>query len=147
MYSGLASDIALCLLLGLTPQPSRIMRRICLAEFIKFNDSGSLLFEFINPPSLRLRKGDGTYNFLGSRSLGVVGSTRYASSKNKLDYCLLNIPLPIYWAFSPNSSSILRSSLYFPTLSVRESEPVFICPDDNATDKCEIVTSSVSPDL
>ena len=50
-------------------------------------------------------------------------------------------------ALSPNFSSILKSWLYFETLSVLDNEPVLICPEQQATDKSEIVTSSVSPDL
>ena len=47
----------------------------------------------------------------------------------------------------PNSSSILKSWLYFATLSVLEREPVLIWPEPIDTAKSEIIVSSVSPDL
>jgi len=50
-------------------------------------------------------------------------------------------------ASSPNSSSILRSWLYFAILSVLEADPVFICPAFVATARSAINVSSVSPDL
>ena len=46
-----------------------------------------------------------------------------------------------------SSSSILINWLYFATLSDLDIDPVFIKPDDVATAKSAIVTSSVSPDL
>ena len=59
----------------------------------------------------------------------------------------LRIERPAYFASSPSSSSILNNWLYLAVLSVLETEPVLICPDDVATTKSDIVVSSVSPDL
>lgn len=48
---------------------------------------------------------------------------------------------------APSLSSILKSWLYFATLSVRAGAPVLICLALMPTTKSAIVVSSVSPDL
>ena len=53
----------------------------------------------------------------------------------------------MYWAISPNSSSILNNWLYLAILSVLEVDPVLICPAFVATAMSAIVASSVYPDL
>lgn len=50
-----------------------------------------------------------------------------------------------YFALLPNSSSIRINWLYFAMRSVRDIEPVLICPAFVATAKSAIVVSSVSP--
>ena len=50
-----------------------------------------------------------------------------------------------YFAVLPNSSSMRNNWLYFAIRSVRDIEPVLICPAFVATDKSAIVVSSVSP--
>ncbi len=50
------------------------------------------------------------------------------------------------YAVLPNSSSIRNNWLYFAILSLREAEPVLICPVLSATAKSAIVLSSVSPE-
>ena len=62
-------------------------------------------------------------------------------------YRTLKAFLPAYCAMSPSSSSILRSWLYFASLSERLIEPVLISPVSRATTRSAIVQSSVSPDL
>ena len=62
-------------------------------------------------------------------------------------YRTLKAFLPAYCAISPSSSSILRSWLYFASLSERLIEPVLISPVSRATTRSAIVQSSVSPDL
>ncbi len=52
---------------------------------------------------------------------------------------------PAYTAFEPRASSILSRRLYLQMRSVREVEPVLICPVLKATAKSAIVVSSVSP--
>lgn len=72
---------------------------------------------------------------------------RIRSGKAVFLYYFLKTLLPKNTAFFPNCSSIRSNSLYFATRSVRQSDPVLICPHPSPTTKCEIVTSSVSPDL
>ena len=50
-----------------------------------------------------------------------------------------------YFAFLSSSSSIRTSWLYFAIRSVRDIEPVLICPAFVATAKSAMVVSSVSP--
>ena len=50
-----------------------------------------------------------------------------------------------YNAFSPSISSIRISWLYLAIRSVREAEPVLICPQLRATARSAMVVSSVSP--
>ena len=50
-----------------------------------------------------------------------------------------------YFALSPSSSWIRNNWLYFAMRSVRDIEPVLICPALVATAKSAIVVSSVSP--
>ena len=52
---------------------------------------------------------------------------------------------PAYTAFEPRASSILSKRLYLQMRSVREVEPVLICPVLRATARSAIVVSSVSP--
>ena len=59
--------------------------------------------------------------------------------------CASNTVYFPYVARSPNSSSIRSNWLYFAIRSVRDIEPVFICPAFVATAKSAIVVSSVSP--
>ena len=56
------------------------------------------------------------------------------------------IDLPAYSAISPNSSSIRMSWLYLAIRSVRDIEPVLICPQLVATAISAMVVSSVSPE-
>ena len=53
---------------------------------------------------------------------------------------------PGNFAAAPNSSSMRRSWLYLATRSVREAEPVLICPVPMATTKSAMKVSSVSPE-
>lgn len=50
-----------------------------------------------------------------------------------------------YVALFPNSSSIRNNWLYFAIRSVRDIDPVLICPAFVATAKSAMVVSSVSP--
>ncbi len=52
----------------------------------------------------------------------------------------------LYLLVQPNSSSMRMSWLYLAIRSVRESEPVLICPLLVATAMSAIVVSSVSPE-
>ena len=49
-------------------------------------------------------------------------------------------------AFLPRTSSMRNSWLYLATRSVRESDPVLICPTPLPTAKSAMVVSSVSPE-
>src|SRR6185503_21285767 len=57
-----------------------------------------------------------------------------------------NISSPRKRAASPRISSIRRSWLYFAMRSVREADPVLICPAFVATARSAMVVSSVSPE-
>src|SRR4029077_20011414 len=54
--------------------------------------------------------------------------------------------IPKNLAPSPNSSSIRSNWLYFAMRSVREAEPVLICPAPVATARSAMKVSSVSPE-
>ena len=54
--------------------------------------------------------------------------------------------VPAYFAAPPNCSSIRISWLYLASRSERDSEPVLICPQLQATARSAIVESSVSPE-
>src|SRR5207247_8753596 len=54
--------------------------------------------------------------------------------------------VPANSAASPSSSSIRRSWLYFAIRSLRDAEPVLICPALVATARSAMVESSVSPE-
>ena len=60
---------------------------------------------------------------------------------------MLNAFMPGYTAAVPSSSSILKSWLYFATLSDLEGAPVLIWHVLSATARSAIVVSAVSPDL
>ena len=57
----------------------------------------------------------------------------------------LTVSMPRNSAACPSSSSIRSSWLYFAMRSVREAEPVLICPAPVATARSAIKVSSVSP--
>ena len=52
----------------------------------------------------------------------------------------------LYFYFTPASSSMRSSWLYFAVRSPRHGAPVLICPQFNATDRSAIKLSSVSPE-
>src|SRR3990170_1049709 len=57
-----------------------------------------------------------------------------------------NAERPGNLAAVPNSSSMRRSWLYLATRSLREPEPVLICPQPRGTTKAAMKASSVSPE-
>src|SRR5689334_21530799 len=57
-----------------------------------------------------------------------------------------NAARPGYRALAPRALSMRRSWLYFAVRSVRESDPVLICPVFAATAMSAMVVSSVSPE-
>ena len=61
-------------------------------------------------------------------------------------YSARKIDVPANTAASPSSSSIRSSWLYFAIRSLRDSDPVLICPAFVATARSAIVESSVSPE-
>lgn len=67
----------------------------------------------------------------------------YSMHKLNVHYFIFLYP---YFATEPSSSSIRISWLYLAIRSVREREPVFICPELVATAISAIVVSSVSPE-
>ena len=70
-----------------------------------------------------------------------VSAPRERGNRKRGDYNLYP-----YFAVSPSSSSMRMSWLYLAMRSVRESEPVFICPELVATAISAMVVSSVSPE-
>src|SRR5207253_3279152 len=82
------------------------------------------------------------------RGEGPAGNLRYGSFGvcAPQDDSVRKMPRPAKTAASPNSSSIRRSWLYFAIRSLRDADPVLICPAFVATARSAIVESSVSPE-
>ena len=87
--------------------------------------------------------------FAAARQTGVKSipmntktTTMYFAIYKMSDRDTIQIP---YFAELPNSSSIRINWLYLAIRSVRDIEPVLICPAFVATAKSAIVVSSVSP--
>lgn len=88
-----------------------------------------------SPPHQRLRKS----TFCRSKKSIILPSTanqRYFANTER----------PAYRAEPPSASSIRSRRLYLATRSERDSDPVLICPQQVATARSAIVTSSDSPE-
>jgi len=86
---------------------------------------------------------DARYAGVKTIHINIVTSTTYFNI-SKIPFKVIIYYIP-YFAFVPNSSAMRISWLYFAMRSVRDIEPVFICPAFVATAKSAIVVSSVSP--
>src|SRR5712671_3671353 len=78
-----------------------------------------------------------------------IGESGHEGIRNSADGRNSSYPsaaLPLNFAFAPNSSSMRSSWLYLAIRSVREAEPVLICPAAVATAKSAMNVSSVSPE-
>ena len=82
--------------------------------------------------------------YIGVKTMqnNIAITTIYFSTSKIPFKVIIYIP---YFAFVPNSSAMRINWLYFAMRSVRDIEPVFICPAFVATAKSAIVVSSVSP--
>jgi hypothetical protein len=79
----------------------------------------------------------------------VPGIPRFILFEGVIEYIhyspKLTASMPIYSAACPSSSSMRSNWLYLAMRSVREAEPVLICPAFVATAKSAMNVSSVSP--
>ena len=74
----------------------------------------------------------------------IAAAIMYFTANKILNVVTIVFYIP-YFADAPRASSILNNWLYLAMRSVRDMEPVLICPAFVATAKSAIVVSSVSP--